>query len=253
MILTSCRPDIPAPENPTESVDPFFCGIGGVDNVNVYHRDDRIFLYGADDPSTHFDVTNFSLEFTQLKEYGYDRETFKALIRPEYLDIQEVSSIYDLDEQVILLKTKSGVKVFPFTLMTYHEVINEEVNGQPVMIAYCFLADLAAVYSRDFCEKTLTFAVSGYTYSDPQIWDGKDGFVLWDRDTESLWWPLIGRAVSGGMKKAMLESYDQQQWEISTMGEVVSLYPSALVLRHNQDWTPPVDFPRISESDLPCK
>ena len=24
-------------------------------------------------------------------------------------------------------------------------------------------------------------------------------FVLWDRDTESLWWPLAGTAVSGPM------------------------------------------------------
>lgn len=253
MVLTACSPQIEAPDIIEEEVEPYFCGIGGVENVNVYHRDEKIYLYGADEIATHFDVTNFSLEFTQLKEYGYDRETFKALIEPEYQTIQELVGAYQQDEKVIVLETQEGVKVYPYTLMTYHEVINEVVDGEPVMIAYCFLAGLAAVYSREYCGNPITFAVSGYTYSDPQIWDGKDGFVLWDRDTESLWWPLINRAVSGEMKNTMLKTYSEDSWSISTFGEVRNNHPNALVLKANQPWTPPVNFPRLAKEDLSCK
>ena len=68
------------------------------------------------------------------------------------------------------------------------------------MESYCVLADLGAVYSRNYNSKELTFALSGYTYYDKNIWNGLDGFVLWDRETESLWWPLVGKAVSGKLK-----------------------------------------------------
>lgn len=252
-ILAACAPDIQLPEMIEEEVEPFFCGIGGVENVNVYHRDEKIYLYGADDLSTHFEVTNFSLEFTQLKEYGYDRETFKALMEPQYQPAEEVSGIYSSDEKVIVLETSDGLKIYPYTLMTYHEVINEMADGKPVMIAYCFLADLAAVYSREYCGYPITFAVSGYTYSDPQIWDGKDGFVLWDRDTESLWWPLINRAVSGEMKNTLLTTYQENLWSLSTFGEILKANPNALVLKANQPWSPPVNFPRLAKEDLSCQ
>lgn len=252
-VLGACAPNIEAPELVEQEIEPFFCGIGGVENVNVYHKDDAIYLYGADDISTHFEVTNFSLEFTQLKEYGYDRETFKALITPDYQSIGELAGVYDREEKVIILEDGGVFKVFPYTLMTYHEVINEVVDGKPVMIAYCFLADLAAVYSREYCGNTITFAVSGYTYSNPQIWDGKDGFVLWDRDTESLWWPLINRAVSGEMKNTLLETYSEDFWRVSTFGEVEDMYPEALVLKANQPWSPPVNFPRLAKEALSCK
>jgi hypothetical protein len=41
--------------------------------------------------------------------------------------------------------------------------------------------DLAAVYSREIDGKTLTLAPSGWTY--------KRTFVLYDKETSSLWYP----------------------------------------------------------------
>jgi len=41
--------------------------------------------------------------------------------------------------------------------------------------------DLAAVYSREIDGRTLTLVPSGWTY--------KNTFVLYDRETETLWYP----------------------------------------------------------------
>lgn len=41
--------------------------------------------------------------------------------------------------------------------------------------------DLAAVYSRQIDNRTLTLAPSGWTY--------KRTFVLYDKETETLWYP----------------------------------------------------------------
>ena len=77
------------------------------------------------------------------------------------------------------------------------------------MAAYRILADLGAIYDRIVDERLYTFALSGYTYFDPAVWNGMDGFVLWDRETESLWWPLIGKSVSGPILNTPMKVYDQ--------------------------------------------
>jgi hypothetical protein len=241
-------PDL-APEAPPiiDSNAPIACNENCQEGVNAYHYRNRTYLWGGEDSSWHFDITGWSLELPQLKAYGYNRETFKAFIQPEYQPAAEVAALYQPGEPVIYLKTGQDIKLYPYILMRYHEAINETADGTPVMIAYCYLADLAAVYRRDYCGQTLTFGVSGYTYADPFIWEGKQGFILWDRDTESLWWPLIDRAVSGLMQNTLLKKYDAQSWGHSTWAEMLALRPDALVMRSGQDWTPPIDWTVLEE------
>lgn len=236
---TSCQKTsfVPLPPEPPQEINPnipFACNENCQEGVHAYYLGGRLYLWGGEDTSMHFDITGWSLELPQLKAYGYDRETFKALLHPEYQPVQEVAGLYPTHEPVIWLQTEEGLMIYPYILMRYHEVVNETAFGQPVMIAYCYLADLAAVYSRTFSGQTHTFAVSGYTYADPNIWRGRQGFVLWDRDTESLWWPLMSRGVSGAMQNAMLREHNPQQWGLSTWGQVLDGYPDALVMRQGQ-------------------
>ena len=116
------------------------------------------------------------------------------------------------------------------------------------MIAYCVLADLAAVYDRVHCNRTLTFGVSGYTYFDKEVWDGLDGFIIWDRETESLWWPLIDKAVSGPMKGSALKKYNTDKWQTITWKEIKSNYPNSRVLKEGQTMDVPTNINVYSSS-----
>ena len=49
------------------------------------------------------------------------------------------------------------------------------------MVAYWLLVDLAAVYSRRINGITLTLAPTGWTY--------KNSFVLYDKESGTLWYP----------------------------------------------------------------
>ncbi len=225
----------------------------GANEASVFFRDGGAFLYGGRRFEDHFNISYWSLEVAQLTSYGYDRETIPALTTPQYDKLADRISAFGADQPCLVLRDEAATKAFPLSLMAYHEVINETAAGLPVMVAYCHLADLAKVYRRDYCGHTLTFAVSGYTYADPQIWEGKNGFVIWDRDTESLWWPLISKAVSGAMQHQNLLEMPRQHWERSTLAAVLADNPEALVLRARQDWTPPSSWPRLAAEDLTCR
>ena len=135
--------------------------------------------------------------------------------------------------------------------LTRHEVVNDVIGGEEVFAAYCILADLGAIYKRTYGEETLTFAVSGYTYFDPGIWEGLDGFVLWDRETESLWWPLIDKAVSGSLKGVKLRKLEEAFWEDTDWQTIKEKYPSAMVMVPNQDFERPPHWNRLEDvSDI---
>ena len=156
-------------------------------------------------------------------------------------------TIFEDSVRFLFLNMDGVRKAYSIKDLTRHEVVNDEVNGKPVMAAYCILADLGAVYDRTLLDKEFTFALSGYTYYDDEVWDGMDGFVLWDRETESLWWPLIGKAVSGPMKGSEMKVLAEEYWQQTTWGEIKKKFDDVLVLEPGQDFERPTEWMKYND------
>ena len=213
-----------------------------VDNGKFFEEDGTQYLWGGPDESQHFVVDNLTLEPEQF-HYGLGREAFPALIEPEFVTAEAAGAWLSDDARVLGLEIDGEAKAYPIDLLIRHEVVNDVVGGEPVFAAYCILADLGAIYSREIDGRVHTFALSGYTYYDPEVWDGMDGFVLWDRETESLWWPLIGEAVSGPLLGTPMKVYDESAWAQTTWGEWKAQHPESVVLERGQDFERPTSWP----------
>jgi len=220
------------------------------ENGKIFEQNGRKFLWGGKNNAWHFDITESILKDEQY-HYGIGREEFLALIVPEFMSVEEANNHYVDSSRFLLLKIGDDVRAYGIDLLTRHEVVNDVVNGAPIMAAYCILADLGAIYDRRLLGRTFTFALSGYTYFDPEVWDGMDGFVFWDRETESTWWPLIGRAVSGPLLNTELKVYDKEDWSQTTWGEIKSEYDIVKVLRPGQNMTVPLDWPKYDDIVAP--
>ena len=219
------------------------------DNGKFFEIDGRKMLYGGEDSIQHFDITDYDLKDQQF-HYGIGREHFPALLVPEFTTIEAVDSIWKDDDRFILAYSGDDIKAYSVKDLTEHEVVNDVLNGEPIMAVYCILADLGAIYDRQYGDKELTFALSGYTYYDDEVWDGLDGFVLWDRETESLWWPLIDKAVSGTMMGTDIKKHNTDRWFETTWGEIKALYPETLLLKPGQSMDVPSNWPKYSCDDL---
>jgi hypothetical protein len=212
-----------------------------LENGKFFEVEGRKMLYGGTDSLQHFDITDYMLNDAQF-HYGRGRESFPALLEPEFTSIQEVDSLWDDDARFLVAYKGGEVKAYSVKDLTRHEVVNDKIDGTPIMAAYCILADLGAIYERDYGGQELTFALSGYTYYDTTVWNGLDGFVLWDRETESLWWPLIDQSVSGPLQGTQLLEMDKANWSDVTWKEVKSNYPTAKVLISGQDFERPTEW-----------
>lgn len=234
--------------NPTQnSTDD--CKNEAIDRGIVFYENETKLLYGGENDGWHFRINNLNLDECRFSS-GLGRESFHALIEPEYIPVQEETYDYRENERTIVVFSDDGPMAYPISLARSHEVINDVIDDKPVAIVYCVLANFFRVYSRKICDTVFTFALSGYTYNDPNIWDGRDGFVWWDRETESLWWPLIDKAVSGTMKGADLQIFPRGEWAEMYWKDVLEKYPDAMVLKRNQTMEPPEGWQQFEEN--PC-
>ncbi|MEQ9460860.1 MAG: DUF3179 domain-containing (seleno)protein [Phycisphaeraceae bacterium] len=202
----------------------------------IWDEDGVTWLWGgAREGEAHFDISNLTLKEGRFK-YGLGREAFSALVSPRFVSVDEAHAWLPERERVLLVEVNGEARIYPVGLLVRHEVVNDRVGGVPVFAAYCILADLGAVYDRRYGGQELTFAVSGYTYAQRGVWGGLDAFVLWDRDTESLWWPLVGKAVAGALVDTPLALLDESHWSQTTYAAARGLAPHARVLDDGQ-WT----------------
>ena len=217
-----------------------------IENNKFFEDNGEKMLYGGEHREQHFNITDYTLKDEQF-HYGIGREKFPALLEPEFISVKEATVIWPDSTRFLLAHAGSDVKAYSIKDLTTHEVVNDILDGRPIMAAYCILADLGAIYERDYGGQELTFALSGYTYYDPKVWDGLDGFVLWDRETESLWWPLIGKAVSGPLKEVKLLEMDKNNWKDVSWKYIKENHPNALVLKSGQDFERPKEWKKIND------
>lgn len=217
-----------------------------LENGKFFEIDGKKMLYGGENENQHFDITDYLLKDEQF-HYGIGREKFPAILKPEFISVTEANQIWADSTRFLLAQSGKEVKAYSVEDLTRHEIVNDVLNGQPIMAAYCILADLGAIYERNYGDKELTFALSGYTYYDEDVWNGLDGFILWDRETESLWWPLIGKAVSGPLKNVKLIEMDNDKWNDTTWEYIRDNYPNAKVLKSGQDFERPTEWKKIED------
>lgn len=216
------------------------------DNGKFFKKHGNKMLYGGKSNNDHFIINNLELKEEQF-HYGIGRERFPALINPLFESVEKASKRWLDNDRFLLAYKGNTIKAYSVKDLTRHEVVNDVIDGEPVFAAYCILADLGAIYKRTFDDKVFTFAVSGYTYFDPKIWNGLDGFILWDRETESLWWPLIDKAVSGSLKGVKLQKLEDTFWKDTTWKYIKEHYPNAQVLISKQDFKRPKSWKKYDD------
>ena len=93
-----------------------------------------------------------------------------------------------------------GAIAFPHVALQEEEVVNTEVNGEPVVIYYDSQTTTALAYSRVVDGEVLEFSLS--------VEDEVDGVAkrwIVDKATGSQWLPLNGQAWSGDYQGTRLE------------------------------------------------
>jgi len=100
-------------------------------------------------------------------------------------------------EPVIGVAIGDQARAYSAWLMEGYSVINDIVDGQPLVVTWSPFSFSSAVYSRVIDGDTLEFEDSG------ELWN--DAIVMFDKGTHSRWSQLEGRAIDGVLKGQQLK------------------------------------------------
>ena len=82
----------------------------------------------------------------------------------------------------------------------WHEIANETVGGENIVITYCPLTGTAIGFKGALTPETLsTFGVSGKLVNS--------NLIMYDRATDSRWPQIFGKAITGSLRATRLEEF----------------------------------------------
>lgn len=130
-----------------------------------------------------------SIDLGELMSGGVPRDGIPPIDAPRFVSLAAAAEWLAPQEPVIALIVEGEARAYPLQILTWHEIVNDEVGGLPVAVTFCPLCYSALAFERRFGGTTYDFGVSGLLrHSD---------LVMYDRQTESLWQQLSGEAIVG--------------------------------------------------------
>ena len=167
------------------------------------------------------DYSKATIELDDILSGGPGKDGIPALTDPEFVRIAD-STILD-DTQVIVVENNGETKIYPYNILVWHEIVNDDVGGKPLAITFCPLCGSAIVFDREIDGEVVDFGVSGFLY--------ESNLLMYSREeSETLFSQSIGEGVVGERAGTQLTYFPLQ---VLTYGEAVSQFPNATVLSEN--------------------
>lgn len=146
------------------------------------------------------DFSNVTIDLAEVLSGGVGRDQIPPLDVPGATSIEsrmagtanfvEASeSGYAENMPVVIVTVDGETRGYGLHILTWHEIVNDEIGGVPVAITFCPLCNTAIAFDRRLDGEVLDFGVSGLLrHSD---------LIMWDRQTESWWQQATGEGIAG--------------------------------------------------------
>ena len=165
------------------------------------------------------DATRFP---TDQIVYVVPRDDIEALTDPFIVDPDSRFAWYLKDTDMVMGVAINGdVRAYPHNIGWWHEIVNDTVGGQPIVVSLCPLTGTGQVFNgRGRDGSRITLGVSGLLFNN--------NLVMYDRrDEETLYPQMTYTGVSGPGQGQQLEMLPVVE---TTWGYWKALYPNTKVL-----------------------
>lgn len=137
---------------------------------------------------------------------GPPKDGIPSIDNPKFVSLEEADEWIQDNELVLAIIYKGITRVYPLQIMVWHEIINDIIAGDPILITYCPLCGSGIAYERQINGEEVEFGTSGKLYNS--------NLVMYDRKTDSYWSQIDGLAIVGELTGTKLTpvSIDTVVW-----------------------------------------
>jgi len=152
--------------------------------------------------------------------------SFPTLDSPKFVGKTKGLTMFFPKEPVIAVEINGEAKAYSLNILTMHEIANDRLGRQPILVTYCPLCNSGIVYSRKLTiggkQEILEFEPSGMLRNSDM--------VMLDRKTESLWQQLLGEGIVGKYTNTQLNIIPSL---IISVDEFFNRYPKGNIMSKN--------------------
>ena len=179
-------------------------GDGGGDGGAATSGDDELSVSTA---QWETDFTKHSVPLSEFFGGGPPKDGIPSIDDPKFISQADADEYLEDGEPVAVLELDGVARAYPIQVLTWHEIVNDEIEGQAVAVTFCPLCNSTVAFSREFDGEAVEFGTTGNLR--------RSDLVMYDRRTESWWQQLTAEAIVGELTGTELEVLPTQilSWE----------------------------------------
>lgn len=186
-----------------------------------------IFLWArgkSSPPSSTTPARQGKIDVNQILSGGPPKDGIPSIDNPKFWSAGEANKSLKDDDVVLGLEFEGEARAYPLRIMNWHEIVNDEVKGKPILVTYCPLCYTGIAFKRELNGVATEFGVSGKLYNNNLLMYNRPNNTIKE---ESLWSQQLGEAVTGPLIGTKLEQIiiDTLAWK-----DWKEKYPATLVL-----------------------
>ncbi len=147
-------------------------------------------------------TTDFSkhlVPYSEILSGGPPKDGIPSIDNPQFQSTSEAEEWLNDREPVVFVQVGDDARAYPIQILMWHEIVNDTVGDEPLMVSFCPLCNTAIAFKRTFNGQVLDFGTTGrLRFSN---------LIMYDRQTETWWQQATGDAIAGEYTGAQLEFY----------------------------------------------
>ncbi|MEW6406538.1 MAG: DUF3179 domain-containing protein [Chloroflexota bacterium] len=165
------------------------------------------------------DFSKHSVPYSEILLGGPPKDGIPPIDAPQFIPVSEADEWLEDREPVVFVQVGDDARAYPIQILIWHEIVNDTVGDEPLIVSFCPLCNTAIAFKRTFNEQVLDFGTTGrLRYSN---------LIMYDRQTETWWQQATGDAIAGEHTGAQLEFYPAS---MISWADFKNLYPDGTVL-----------------------
>jgi hypothetical protein len=166
--------------------------------------------------------TKFIVDPINIRSGGPPKDGIPSIDNPKFVTVPEADQWIEDRALVLALVYKGEERAYPLQIMSWHEIVNDVIAGDPIAVTYCPLCGSGIAYYRVLDGSPVQFGTSGKLFNS--------NLVMYDRKTNSYWQQIDGKAIVGPQVGKELQelSVDTVPWR-----DWKKFHPNSKVLSKN--------------------